>query len=53
MCLKPLESSANEGDCPTLPAESTIPEEIAPPLLIGVADGDMVVLLVRTNQSGE
>ena len=38
---------------PTLPDESIIPDKVAPPTLVGVAVDDMVVLLVRTNQSGE
>ena len=38
---------------PTTPKESTMPEGIAPPELVGVAVGDMAVLLVKTNQSGE
>ena len=30
-----------------------MPDGIAPPELVGVAVGDMAVLLVKTNQSGE
>ena len=38
---------------PETDVESIIPEGIAPPELVGVAVGDMAVLLVKTNQSGE
>ena len=37
---------------PTLPVESMIVDGTAPPELVGVAVGDMAVLLVKTNQSG-
>ena len=43
---------AMEVYCPTLPFESSVPDGIAPPELVGVAVGDMAVLLVKTNQSG-
>ena len=38
---------------PTAFVESTIPDGIAPPVLDGVAVGDIAVLLLSTNQSGE
>ena len=38
---------------PTLPVESMTVDGTAPPELLGVAVGDMAVLLVKTNQSGE
>ena len=38
---------------PTLPIESMTVDGTAPPELVGVAVGDMAVLLVNTNQSGE
>ena len=37
---------------PGLPFEEMTAEGIAPPELVGVAVGDMAVLLVKTNQSG-
>ena len=37
---------------PTVPEESTMVDGTAPPELVGVAVGDMAVLLVKTNQSG-
>jgi len=51
--LYPFESNAIEVCRPTLPVESIMPDGIAPPVLVGVADGDIAVLLVKTNQSGE
>ena len=53
MCLYPFESIAIEEYCPTSPELSMIPDGIAPPALVGVAVGDIAVLLLRTNQSGE
>ena len=50
--MNPFESMAMEVCSPTSPVESTIPGGIAPPELVGVAVGDMAVLLVNTNQSG-
>ena len=50
--MKPFESKAMEEVAPTLPLESIVPDGIAPPELVGVAVGDMAVLLVKTNQSG-
>ena len=43
---------AMDAYSPTLPFESSMPDGIAPPELVGVAVGDMAVLLVKTNQSG-
>ena len=37
---------------PKIDVESIIPEGIAPPEFVGVAVGDIAVLLVNTNQSG-
>ena len=37
---------------PTSPVESMTVDGTAPPELVGVAVGDMAVLLVKTNQSG-
>ncbi len=51
--MYPFESIAIEVYWPTLPVESIMPDGIAPPVLVGVAVGDMAVLLVKTNQSGE
>ena len=42
-----------EFQFPTLPVLSMVVEGSAPPVFVGVAVGDMAVLLVRTNQSGE
>ena len=53
MCLWPFESKAMEVVNPTLPVESMTVDGIAPPELVGVAVGDIAVLLVNTNQSGE
>ncbi len=53
MCLYPFESIAIDRYRPTSPVESIMPDGIAPPVLVGVAVGDMAVLLVKTNQSGE
>ena len=52
MWVKPFESTAIDDSRPTYADESMIPDGIAPPALVGVAVGDMAVLLVRTNQSG-
>ena len=38
---------------PISPVESMTVDGIAPPVLVGVAVGDIAVLLVKTNQSGE
>ena len=53
MCLYPFESIAIEVCLPTSPVESKIPDGIAPPVLVGVAVGDIAVPFVKTNQSGE
>ena len=37
---------------PTSPVESMTVDGTAPPALVGVAVGDMAILLVKTNQSG-
>jgi hypothetical protein len=37
---------------PTIASESMTVDGTAPPELVGVAVGDMAVLLVKTNQSG-
>ena len=50
--MNPFESMAMDVYSPTSPFESITPDGIAPPELVGVAVGDMAVLLVRTNQSG-
>ena len=50
--MNPFESMAMDVYSPTLPFESRMPDGIAPPELVGVAVGDMAVLLVNTNQSG-
>ena len=42
-----------EFEDPALPLLSIVVDGIAPPVFVGVAVGDMAVLLVRTNQSGE
>ena len=47
------ESIAIEENWPTAFVESTMPDGIVPPVLVGVAVGDIAVLLLRTNQSGE
>ena len=50
---KPFESTAIDDSRPTYADESMMPDGTAPPALVGVAVGDMAVLLVKTNQSGE
>ena len=52
--MYPYESMAMDECFPTVfaPPISIILDGIAPPELVGVAVGDMAVLLVRTNQSG-
>ena len=50
--MNPFESMAIEVYSPTLPFESIAPDGIAPPELVGIAVGDIAVLLVKTNQSG-
>ena len=50
--MNPFESMAMEEYSPTLPFESIAPDGIAPPELVGIAVGDIAVLLVKTNQSG-
>ena len=50
--MNPFESMAMDVNSPTMPFESIMPDGIAPPELVGVAVGDMAVLLVKTNQSG-
>ena len=50
--MNPFESMAMDVYSPTLPFESRMPDGIAPPEFVGVAVGDMAVLLVKTNQSG-
>tara|TARA_B100000073_G_C23513939_1_gene484986 strand:- start:3 stop:134 length:132 start_codon:yes stop_codon:yes gene_type:complete len=42
-----------EFHCPALPMLSMVADGIAPPVFVGVAVGDIAVLLVKTNQSGE
>jgi len=51
--LYPFESIAIELCWPTLFVESIIPDGIAPPVLVGVAVGDMTALIVKSNTSGE
>lgn len=51
--MNPFESIAIEVYWPMLPVESMIADGIAPPEFVGVTVGDIAVLLVRTNQSGE
>ena len=38
---------------PTLPVAVIMPDGIAPPVFVGVAVGDMRVLIVKSNTSGE
>ena len=53
--MYPYESIAMDENSPTsfAPPISIILDRTAPPELVGVAVGDMAVLLVKTNQSGE
>ena len=52
--MYPFESIAIDLDWDASKREAiTMPDGIAPPELVGVADGDIAVLLVKTNQSGE
>ena len=44
---------AMEENSPISPMESITVDGTAPPEFVGVAVGDMAVLLVKTNQSGE
>ena len=50
--MYPFESMAIEDWYPKKPFESMTVDGTPPPELIGVAVGDMAVLLVNTNQSG-
>ena len=52
MCLKPKESTAIEVYEAPMP-EATTADGIAPPVLVGIAVGDIAVSLVNSNQSGE
>ena len=52
MCLYPYESIAIEVSRPTLFIElrpSMKPDGIAPPVLVGVAVGDIATLIVKLN----
>ena len=51
--MLPFESTSVVVDVPTTPVESRSEGAIAPPVLYGVAVGDMAVSLVKVNELGE